>query len=367
MRPDANPAWRVSVLRVCFPFVGDSIGGSQKSTLLLLAGLDRTSFCPLVVLHKEDGPLATLLRGKSIPYELLQLPVMAGASPSLPRIFLAQLRNYGILRAFIRDRQIDIVHTNDLRCNLTWGLVSRIQARHVWHQRTILSKSPLWQMIGMLTNHVICISGTVRDTYRSFAPATIQANPFEAERHDRVAAKRALAAELDVDASRPIVGYVGRMVSGKGLSDLSALPALLPEAVVVVAGNGPLAETLPATIHKLGFRDPIEPVIAGLDVLIAPSREEGFGRTVVEAMLAGTPVVASDIPAHREASGNGQHAVLVRLGNAQAIADAVRDLLTGGATTSVFVKAANEFARDRYSKKAHIQAIESIYRGLVSD
>jgi glycosyltransferase involved in cell wall biosynthesis len=367
MRPDANPAWRVSVLRVCFPFVGDSIGGSQKSTLLLLAGLDRASFYPLVVLHKGDGPLATLLRRKAIPYELLQLPVMAGTSPSLPGIFLAQLRNYGILRTFIRDRQIDIVHTNDLRCNLTWGLASRIQARHVWHQRTILSKSLLWRMIGMLTNHVICISETVRDTYKSFAPATTQANPFEEKQFDRVVAKRALVAELNVDAARPVVGYVGRLVSGKGLSDLGELPALLPEVVVVAAGNGPLAETLPATIRRLGFRDPIEPVIAGLDVLIAPSREEGFGRTVVEAMLAGTPVVASDIPAHREASGNGQHAVLVSPGNAQAIANAVRDLLTGGAKTSAFVTSANVFARDRYSKKAHIQAIESIYRGLVSD
>ena len=352
------------MLKVCFPFVGDSIGGSHKSTMLLIEGLDRSIFSPLVVLHTE-GPLATFLKEKAIAYELLPLSTMAGSEPSLLNFFLAQLRNYKILLKFIRKWQIDIVHTNDLRCNLSWGLVSRIHAQHVWHQRTVMSSAFLWRMIGLLTNYVICISDTVLNTYRSFASVRVLTNPFRIHNQDRSVAKHALITELNLDPSQLLVGIVGRLVPRKGLDIIGPLTVYLPpEVSSVVIGDGPLRDTLPVTVHKLGFRDPIEPVIAGLDVLITLSLEEGFGRVVVEGMLAGTPVVASDIPAHREITGNGQHAVLVSPQDPKAVANAIRELLTDKEKNSTYVKTSFEFARHSYSQAAHVKGVEEIYKNL---
>lgn len=333
--------------------------------LLLLAGLDRSRFSPLIVLHIDDGPLAWLLRENSIPYEVLCLSDLAGSSPSLRKIAAAQLKNYGRLGNFIRKHDVDIVHTNDLRCSLTWGAVSRLHAKHVWHQRTILSDAAIWRTMGFWANHVICISLTVRKSYKSFAPTTVLANPFSPVRINRTEARAALVAELGVDSALPIVGYVGRFVSRKGLEDFCLLPTLLPEAVLVAAGGGPLASVLPSAIRRLGFRHPIEPVIAGLDVLVAPSHYEGFGRTVAEAMLAGTPVVASDIPAHRETSDNGRHAVLVRPGSAQELARGVRDLLRCGDRAKKLMEGASLFVENHYSQTSHVKAVEAVYESIL--
>ena len=51
--------------KICFPFIGDSIGGSHKSTLILIEKLNLNFFDTIIVIHKK-GPFATLLRKKKL-------------------------------------------------------------------------------------------------------------------------------------------------------------------------------------------------------------------------------------------------------------------------------------------------------------
>ena len=69
----------------------------------------------------------------------------------------------------------------------------------------------------------------------------------------------------------------------------------------------------------------LRPVVAGASVLVLPSRDEGFGLPVLEAMAAGTPVVASDLPVLREVGG--EHASYAAVGDAEAFAAALRQVL----------------------------------------
>jgi glycosyltransferase involved in cell wall biosynthesis len=353
------------VLTICYPFVGDSIGGSHKSALTLIAGLDRKRFHPLVVLHRSNGPLAEFLQAEHIPFELLPLGALSGASPSLAEIAKAQVKSFARLRSFIRGHDIDLVHSNDLRCNLTWGPASKMAACHVWHQRTVLSSSPLWRLIGMFTDHVICISETVRNTYRSYAPATTVANPFASVTVSRDEARRSLREELGIGTDRHVVGYVGRLVSGKGLEIFARLPELLPDSVFLVAGEGPLQELLPSSVRGLGFRHPVEPLIAGLDTLVAPSRQEGFGRTLVEAMMAGTPVVSSDIAAHREVSRGGQLAALVTSAEATDYAKAIAAIRDDPELANRMAQEGRAHAKANFSTATHVRAVEAIYLSLL--
>ena len=64
--------------RVCFPFVGDSVGGSQISAAALIAGLRGSRYEPLVVVHR-DGPLQDYLRQQDIAFEPLSLPTFVGS------------------------------------------------------------------------------------------------------------------------------------------------------------------------------------------------------------------------------------------------------------------------------------------------
>jgi alpha-1,3-rhamnosyl/mannosyltransferase len=131
--------------------------------------------------------------------------------------------------------------------------------------------------------------------------------------------------------------FVGEPEPRKGINLLMAAMELLPQALreateLVVAGargRYPLPRA-PETIRmrSMGWVD--DSVLADLyaraAVLVYPSEYEGFGLPILEAMTCGTPVIASDIPSHRESGADA--AVYVRLGDAAALAGAITTVLT---------------------------------------
>jgi glycosyltransferase involved in cell wall biosynthesis len=135
-------------------------------------------------------------------------------------------------------------------------------------------------------------------------PSGVPTDELRARAPERAAARRALG--LPPDAF--VVAAVGRLVPVKGFDLLvQALPALLealPDALVLVAGDGPERERLAVRAERLGVRDHVRllgshtdvvEVLAAADVLAAPSRNEGMGRALVESMALGVPVVASAV------------------------------------------------------------------------
>jgi glycosyltransferase involved in cell wall biosynthesis len=124
------------------------------------------------------------------------------------------------------------------------------------------------------------------------------------------------------------VGFLGRLVPEKGLPWLAEAARAAGVPRVVAAGTGDLR---PDGVDVVGAVDQAEvpAFLSSLDVLVVPSRTtptwaEQFGRVVVEAMWAGTPVVASDSGALPEVVGNG--GAIVPEGDVAALARALRDL-----------------------------------------
>jgi phosphatidylinositol alpha-mannosyltransferase len=143
--------------------------------------------------------------------------------------------------------------------------------------------------------------------------------------------------------ARPRVVFLGRIDEPrKGLQVLlEALPLVLkgiPDLELLVAGPGDLeeleeelAEDLRPHVRLLGLVAEADKasVYASGDVYCAPNTHgESFGIVLIEAMAAGTPVVASDLPAFRRVLDDGEAGVLVPVGDAVALADALVDLLT---------------------------------------
>ena len=115
----------------------------------------------------------------------------------------------------------------------------------------------------------------------------------------------------------------------------------------------------------MGSRYPIEPWIAGMDVLIAPAVSEAFGRTLVEAMLCGTPVVAADDGGHREIIQHGKTGLLVEADSPVAFADAVCELLEKPEMARSIAATAKVEALKNYSVEAHVERIQSIYEAVL--
>ncbi|MHA1113842.1 MAG: glycosyltransferase family 4 protein [Alphaproteobacteria bacterium] len=370
--------------RICIPFVGDSVGGSHMSMLLAIEGLDRDRFDPMLVLH-EDGPLAAHLRERGVPYKLLPLPAYAGAVPSIPRIAGAALRAMPRLRDFLRAEGIDLVHANDLRMNFTWPLACRLTGvPHLWHQRTLLSSSRLWRAIPFAAAHVVCISRTVANTLPSLGRVGFEVlyNPFRvsADAPDRAAAAAKLRRDWGIPAEARVIAFVGRLVDQKRpetvLRAAAEIAASVAEPVhLVFIGRGEASRIdglrrlaaelgIAGIVHFPGFVYPLESSLSGCDLLVAPAFGDGFGRTLVEAMMVGTPVVASDSGGHRDIVDNGRTGFLVPPDDVPAFAAAAIPLLTDTALRDEIAERARTHARKRFSIAAHVAGLSAIYDSL---
>jgi glycosyltransferase involved in cell wall biosynthesis len=144
-------------------------------------------------------------------------------------------------------------------------------------------------------------------------------------------------APLERDVPRLI--SVGRLAAPKDWSTLLyALAALEPEtfAELMIVGDGPDRErvedelarsSLRRRVRLLGERDDVPGLLSDADVFVLASRSEGLPLSVIEAMAAGLPVVASDVGGVGELVREGETGLLVPPGDPAALADALRLLL----------------------------------------
>ncbi len=209
-------------------------------------------------------------------------------------------------------------------------------------------------------------------------PNGVAAVAVDPARREAVLGRRGLA-------GRPYVLWVGSLEPRKGVGTLVAAmarmrrrrshgPPSVRDVQLVLAGypgwlnrdvlSAADAASLGSVMHQLGAVDDDELwcLYSGATVFAFPSRHEGFGLPVLEAMSQGTAVLASDIPAIREVTGGG--ARLVAAGDVEAWADALEDLLVDEPARARVAAAGKERARG-FDVTTSVTAIRAIYRELV--
>ncbi len=157
--------------------------------------------------------------------------------------------------------------------------------------------------------------------------------------------------------------FVGRLVPQKGVEVLLSAMRLLPEASATVVGDGPLRGELdvPGNVEMVGAVEDVVPWLRRADVVVVPSRWEGFGLVAAEAMAAGVPVVASAVDGLVEVVGDA--GVLVTPDDDQALARALSDLLANPARRASLARSGRDRVR-AFSLEGTITSIEALYRDL---
>jgi phosphatidylinositol alpha-mannosyltransferase len=171
----------------------------------------------------------------------------------------------------------------------------------------------------------------------------------------------------------PTIFFVGRHEPRKGLAVLLEAMRELPADIHLwVAGDGPQTDELRAAagddprVEWLGRIDDDEKAarLRGADVFCAPSlRGESFGVVLLEAMAASTPIVASDLPGYANVARAGTDALLVPPGDAGALADALRRVLTDPAMARELVTA-GESRAGAFSMDLLAECYVSLYEGI---
>lgn len=385
-------------IRVLFPFAGGPLlGGSHISAMSLATALDPEQFDVKVLIHLEPGAVGAHAKDLGLTFEILKdVPLMSAVRPRRPGHagpFSYVVNTLPALRTALRRIGPDIVHTNEGVMHANWALPSKLSGcRHVWHHRQDPRAKGTNLLAPLLADQIVSVSHfakPARPIQSIDQKFSVIRSPFEfpAQRPDHTENHRALCTELNLPPDAVLLGYFGSLVPRKRpdhfIDAVAAIRAALPGRSVhgLLFGDiKPEAAQLfedckrkvaalgvEQNIHFMGFRKPIAPAMAGVDVKMVTALNEPFGRTLIEAMYLGTPVVATDHGGNPEAIRDGDTGFLVDPHAADSFVKPVLALLGDPELRARIGENAHKDAAENYSRAHHVAQISQLYRRCFTD
>jgi glycosyltransferase involved in cell wall biosynthesis len=210
-------------------------------------------------------------------------------------------------------------------------------------------------------------------------PSAVDLATIPTEADGRSAAQ--VRTELGIDPDAPIVGTVGRFVAQKAPLDFVAMCAHIhaerPEVAFVMVGDATLesagleqethdeAARLGVPIVFTGYRADAPHIAAAFDVYVVPSRYEGLGRAVTEAMASGRPVVATAVNGVPDLVEPGATGLLAQPGAPASLAASVCWLLDHPEEAAMMGKQGRERVRSHFGRQVMCDCLDAIYSELL--
>lgn len=301
------------------------------------------------------------------------------------RAFLINLRNdrriIGPVRQFIIRSRPDVIYLNGLGgSELVLLIAKRVGIPCILHCHMFLPDNWYVRWLLRRVDQAICISRAIQENLTDLGcrQADLVPNGVDLSRYDSPRDMHIARRILGVPAQGHVVGVVGRIVEWKGQSCfIEAISILLERGldvrgvIVGEADNTPLDQLYLNSLHKLchqlyvaekiswlGFQDDIQLVMNALDILVLCSSEpEPFGMVIIEAMAAGTPVVATAAGGPLEIIENGRNGLLVEPMQPLVMANAIREILESGQKAKELSKHGRNTVREKYGTKNQISII----------
>jgi glycosyltransferase involved in cell wall biosynthesis len=287
-------------------------GGAEKQLALLAAGLPRERFDVHVAVLTHTGPLEGDLRQAGVP--VTNIGKRWKLDPSA----------YWRLRRLMKQLQPQIVHTWLFAAN-AYGRQAAVSAevKHIVAGERCVDpwKGPVQlsidRVLAKRTERIVTNSSGVKEFYVSRGlPSdkfTIIPNGIGPFQPGSAVSREALLEELHLPQDARLIGAIGRLWPQKRVKDLiwaaDLLKSARDDAHLLIIGDGPLRWRLERyrdqnevgdRVHFLGERNDVPRLLLHLDCLWLASEYEGQSNAIMEAMSAGVPVVATDIPGNRD-------------------------------------------------------------------
>jgi glycosyltransferase involved in cell wall biosynthesis/ribosomal protein S18 acetylase RimI-like enzyme len=305
---------------------------------------------------------------------------------------------WGLFRLYqyLRRKPYHIVHTHTSK----GGFVGRLAARlarvpvivHTAHGFAFHEKSPaairlVYSALERLASHWCDQIVSVSEFHRNWAiqlgicsPQQILAIPngvVEATRYQKVELAQ-LRYQLGARPGDLLILTIARLAADKGLDYLIEAAAMLPatgrSTHIVIAGEGPEHEQLEQRARRLGvmhqvtfagFREDVGDLLAACDAVILPSLREGLSISLLEAMAAGKPIIATNIGSQTEVASHGEIALLVPTADGPALAKAILRLIRDPVLMARLGENARVVYETFYTENRMLDAYRQLYVGLL--
>jgi glycosyltransferase involved in cell wall biosynthesis len=374
-----------------------NIGGPAVHIVNLVTGLNPDRFenrlivgCP----GPDEGDMAYLARQKGIQPLII---------PELGREFSPSrdLRTIFKLVRTLRRQQPHIVETHTAKAGALGRLAARLAGvpivihvfhGHVFHSYFGPTKTKLFinveRALARLTDRIITISSAqqrdIVDVYRIAPPTRVvivplglDLKPFQAARQT---ARGQFRASLGLRDDVPLVGFVGRLTGVKNPSlfveAAARVAGQLPQTRFVFVGDGELRPALEQQVAGLGLTQQfvfagwqmdMPAVYADLDLLALTSLNEGTPVTVIEALAAGAPIVATEVGGLSDLVINQETGILVPSGDVEAVAQGIIHLLRDPVKAQTLALAGQQHVLERFDLNRLANDMESLYVALLEE
>jgi glycosyltransferase involved in cell wall biosynthesis len=371
---------KINILHI---YQNSKIGGVQQQLLSLLKAYNRERFNPIFCCLGPKQEMGKEIEGIGIEFISLNKLRYNRFSPG---IVLE-------LHRLMKIKQIHVVRTHRYRSNLYGRLAAFSSGVPVIiasvHENYRTDKRPnrriMNRILSKITDKIVAVSEDVKEDiirYDRIDPSKLQVIPngIDVERFNPEKNTSNIRKEFPLEEDDIVIGFIGRIVPAKGLEYLlNALPYLKEEfksIKLLIIGEGSLVEKLKEKAKKnnifdnilfTGVRRDIPEILASIDIFVMPSTAEGLPNSLLEAMAMGKPVVATEVGGIPELIKNGRSGLLVPPKNPEALATAIRDLISNDQLAAKMGQAARNFVMNNHSIVKIAQKWQTLYLSILRE
>jgi glycosyltransferase involved in cell wall biosynthesis len=337
----------------------------------------------------EEGPLAAALSAKGLEVTVSRwgrgLTEVRRDSSVLKVIPLIGRLLAIVAETITAARRHDVVYANSQKA-FVLSAIAVIVARRplIWHLHDIISAAHFGAMqrrvqvklANLCASRVVVPSQACADAFVAEGghEALVVVVPNGLDIAPEASSPAQLRAELQLPQG-PLVGVFSRLAEWKGQHVVLQALARTPGVSCIIAGDALFGEQAYADrlsqmvvdfdlgdrVHFLGQRSDVPRLMRAVDAVVHPSIEaEPFGRTLVEAMLAGVPVIATDAGAASDILDAGRAGTLVAPGDADSLAGAIASVMARPPEQAAQLACAEARAKSHYGTAQMLRAIAGV-------
>ncbi len=353
-----------------------NVGGVEKTVYEEITGYDKKRFRGSVCCIKEGGEVAEALIRRGTDVEILHKMKGHGF-------------DWGVIKELyrlIRKHNIHVLRTHQYHPNL-YGRIAGFFAKvpviiPTFHTPYVSPGKPKFHrriinyVLGFASDALVPVSAAVATDLKKYDgtdPGKIRVitNGIKAGDFDVQMSKQEAREIYGLPSECTIIGCVARLTEEKGHRYLIEAVSGIEGVCIAFAGKGPLMDDLRDAAGRANVNcfftgeldyERIPGFLKSLDIYCSPSLWEGFGIALIEAMAAGLPVIASDLPSHREISGNA--CMLFTAGNSAELRKFLSMLLNDSSLKSALIEKAKERV-PLFSLEKTVQSYQELIEGIL--